>query len=203
MNNIITKTAPEETTDDRLEDDDDRLLFSEESADDEILPPAAPHHWSIMIVDDDKDIHKITKMVLRNFTFQGRGTHIIHAYSAKQALELLKKSPDTALIILDVVMETDKAGLDLVHKIRNSLKNHSIRIFLMTGQPDLFNEYEIAIEYDINEYKQKSGLTTDKLFASITTLLREYSALQDLHKQRKDLETSITQLSHIAKMFDA
>ncbi len=200
-NDIITKTAPEESTDDRLEADDDRLLFSEDYSDEEILPPAAPP-WGIMIVDDDKDIHKITKMVLRNFTFQGRGTDIIHAYSAKQALELLKKSPDTALIILDVVMETDKAGLDLVHKIRNSLKNHSIRIFLRTGQPDLFNEYEIATEYDINEYKQKSGMTTDKLLASITTLLREYSALQDLHKQRKDLETSITQLSHIAKMFD-
>ncbi|MCP4992970.1 MAG: diguanylate cyclase [Gammaproteobacteria bacterium] len=181
---------------------DNHLLFSKKSANKGISTTAEKKPWNIMVVDDDEGIHKITALVLRKYHFQDRATHLIHAYTAKQAWELLKKNPDTALIILDVVMETDKAGLELVGKIRNSLKNNSIRILLRTGQPGRFNEYEIASKYDINQYKEKSVLTTDKLLACITTLLREYSTLLHLHKQKNDLEKSISNLSSIARMFE-
>jgi len=38
-------------------------------------------------------------------------------------------------VLLDVIMETDQAGLDLVEFIRDTLKNETVRIILRTGQP--------------------------------------------------------------------
>ncbi len=154
-----------------------------------------------MVVDDDEDVHRITRLVLRDYHFQGRGVRLIHAYSARQAWELMEKNPDTALILMDVIMETEHAGLDLVRKIRNSLGNNNVRILIRTGQPGLFNEYQIAMEYNINEYKEKSSLTADGLLASTTTLLREYSDLQNLHRQRGSLEVVIDQLNSMAQLF--
>jgi two-component system cell cycle response regulator len=182
--------------------DDDRMLFIEELGEESVPQHSMGVPWRIMIVDDDENIHQITRMILNDYQFQGRNAELLHAYSAAEAWELIQANPDTALIILDVIMETDNAGLQLVRNIRSTLGNSDVRILLRTGQPGMFNEYQIAMEYEINEYKEKAGLTSDKLLASITTLLREYSGLVDLHRQREDLEINIDRLTNIARIID-
>lgn len=101
---------------------------------DQELSSAPP--WWVLIVDDDESIHQITSLVLRGFQFEARPVQLIHAYSAKQAEQILASGePEIALAIIDVVMESNHAGLDLVKTIRQQLELAQIRLILRTGQP--------------------------------------------------------------------
>jgi diguanylate cyclase (GGDEF)-like protein/PAS domain S-box-containing protein len=176
-------------------------LFTDEPPDADLKDSGAASPWKIMVVDDEEDIHRVTRMVLADYRYLGRGVDLIHARSSAQALELIQEHPDVALILLDVIMESDSAGLDLVMAIRNTLGNSDVRILLRTGQPGMFDRHQVAEKYNINGFREKATLTAEKLFVSVTTLLREYSGLQILHQQRRELEKSIEHLKAIASVF--
>ena len=96
-----------------------------------------------------------------------------------------------AVVLLDVIMETDAAGLELVEFIRNELKNETVRIILRTGQPGQAPERRVIVDYDINDYKAKTELTADKLFTALTAALRSYQQLQRMVETRRGLEIII------------
>ena len=133
------------------------------------LPP-----WKVVIVDDEKDIHTITKMALKRFTLDDRSLIFIHAYSAEEGKKVLAEEKDVALVFLDVVMETDDAGLLLAKWMREELDNHFTRIVLRTGQPGQAPEEKVIVDYDINDYKEKTELNRTKLFTTVFTALRAY-----------------------------
>ncbi len=143
--------------------------------------------FKILLVDDDPEIHNLTRLVLQGYSFDRRGLEFISAYSAREAKELIGKHPDTALVLLDVVMETEDAGLDVVRHIRDILGNNLVRIVLRTGQPGQAPEREVILNYDINDYKEKTELTAQKLFTMITTSLRSYRDLKSLEENRKGM----------------
>ena len=125
-------------------------------------------------------------------SLNGQGLEIISAYSARaRGARLLREHPDAAVVLLDVVMESDVAGLELVDYIRNELKNETVRIILRTGQPGQAPERRVIIDYDINDYKAKTELTADKLFTTLTAALRSYQQLQRLVETRRGLEIII------------
>lgn len=163
--------------------DEDKLIFSGTNE----LPQSAGDSWKILVVDDEVEIHNITKLVLNDFTFDGKPLTFISAYSGEEAKGLIEKHPDTALILLDVVMETDDAGLEVVKYIRDVLGNLLVRIILRTGQPGQAPEDVVIINYDINDYKTKTELTTRKLFTAIVSALRAFRALTRLEESRKQL----------------
>ena len=140
--------------------------------------------WKVAIVDDEEDIHTITKMALKRFKLDDRGVEFFHAYSAKEGLELLSKETDIALVFLDVVMETDDAGLLLAKAIRQDLKNHFIRIVLRTGQPGQAPEEQVIVDYDINDYKEKTELNRKKLFTTVFAALRAYRDIVKVEEAR-------------------
>jgi signal transduction histidine kinase len=129
----------------------------------------------------------------------GQKLNIISAHSAAEGRELLRNNPDTAVVLLDVVMESDVAGLQLVEYIRNELKNETVRIILRTGQPGQAPERRVIVDYDINDYKAKTELTADKLFTALTAALRGYQQLQRMTETRRGLEIII---DAAAELFD-
>lgn len=149
--------------------------------------------WVIMVVDDDKDVHQLTYLVLRDLTFEKRGLIFLDAYSAEEAYALIEKHPETAVLLLDVVMETDSAGLDLVHQIRETLENHLVRIILRTGQAGQAPEDKVIAEYDINDYRDKTELTSRKLLSAVISALRGFRDLLTIralaYQQKKTEET--------------
>ena len=153
--------------------------------------------WKILIADDEEEIHQITKMVLSDYLFDNRSIDFISTYSGKETKETVKKHPDIAIILLDVVMETENAGLDVVQFIRNDLRNKFIRIILRTGQPGKAPEQNVIMEYDINEYKEKTELTSRKLYTIVTASLRAYKDLITIDKTRRVLELVIRSSEHI------
>lgn len=151
--------------------------------------------WEILVVDDDEGVHEVTKLVLKGYTFDHRPINLTHAYSAKEATKKMAEYRDYSIILLDVVMETDSAGLDLVNYIRGELNNQSIRIILRTGQPGEAPEHRVIIDYDINDYKEKSDLTYNTIRSCITTALRSYRDLNTIQKlvtSREELQRKIT-----------
>ncbi len=136
--------------------------------------------WNVLIIDDEESVHSITELVLGNFHFDDKEINFFNAYSATEAKEILNKVDDIALILLDVVMESDDAGLQLVKYIRNELKNNLVRIVLRTGQPGSAPEEEIITSYDINDYKDKTELTNTKLKSTVHNALKSYRDMKTL-----------------------
>ncbi|MBF0273211.1 MAG: EAL domain-containing protein [Magnetococcales bacterium] len=141
-------------------------------------PTAGP--WTILIVDDDQDVHTLTRMVLRDLVFAGMGVTFLSAYSAAEAIPILAANPDIAVMLLDVVMETDQAGLDLVRQVRDTMHNRFVRIILRTGQAGQAPEPRVITEYDINDYRDKSDLTSQKLITAVTVALRAWRDLKTI-----------------------
>ena len=131
--------------------------------------------WKILIVDDEDDVHRITKLAMLGITYDELPIEFLSAYSGKEACEIMATDEDIALVILDVVMETDTAGLDVASFIRRKLNNQLVRIVLRTGQPGQVPEDEIMEKYDINDYKEKTELSTPKLRTMIRSNLRAYN----------------------------
>jgi len=169
------------------EDLDDLITFASETD----LPPAVgcehKASWKVLIIDDEQEVHAVTRMVLSDFEYAGRDLQFLSAYSAAEALQILDAERDIAVALVDVVMEQEQAGLRVIRYIRDTLGDHFMRIILRTGQPGQAPEREIVQEYDINDYKEKTELTAQKLFSCIYTALGNYRALTSLEANRRGL----------------
>lgn len=157
-------------------------------------PTKDENMWEVLIVDDEQDVHRMTKMVLRNYSFLGQKINFHSAYSARGAKEFLKSNNNIALVLLDVVMEEKNAGLGLVEFIRQDLENESIRIIIRTGQPGEAPEETVIQDYIINDYIEKGDITTRRLYTTITTSLRGYKDLISLKSSVNELELLSNQI---------
>lgn len=150
--------------------------------------------WKILIVDDDTDIHDITEMALRRLVYDNRPLSFINAYSSSEAIEQLKYHPDIAIALVDVVMEKDTSGLDLVKIIREEMGNSNIRIIVRTGNPGLAPEESVTLNYDINDYRGKTELTAQSLRTAIVTALRSYTALVMITGLKQEIDDTQREL---------
>src|SRR5215510_3319340 len=154
-------------------------------------PPEQGPRWKIAVIDDEPAVHDGTRFALSDYRLNGQGLEILSAYSAAEGRDLMRAHPDVAVVLLDVIMESDTAGLGLVEFIRKELKNETVRIILRTGQPGQAPERRVIVDYDINDYKAKTELTADKLFTALTAALRSYQQLQRMVETRRGLEIII------------
>ncbi len=153
--------------------------------------------WKIVIVDDEPEVHEVTQLVLASFRFEERPLQFLHAYSGDEGRQLLVDHPDTAVVLLDVVMETEQAGLELVKVIRGELANRFVRIVLRTGQPGQAPEQDVIRNYDINDYKEKTELTSQRLFTTLYATLRAYRDIMIIEENKRGLERVIESSAHI------
>lgn len=177
-------------------DDDTDWMIEDEAPASQARPgganaPPAPAPWRVLIVDDDVDVHVVTKFSLSNACFQGRRLSFLHAYSGEEALNVLRNTPDIALVLLDVIMETSDAGLHVARQIRDTLHNNLVRIVLRTGQPGQALEHSIILDYDINDFWCKTDLTTRKLFTTVISSLRAYAGLEEAHRHTVALQAQL------------
>ncbi|WP_394224430.1 DUF3369 domain-containing protein [Alteromonas gracilis] len=153
--------------------------------------------WKIAIIDDEADVHEVTRLTLRRFDFENRGVKFLSAHSGEEGLALFKAHPDIALAFVDVVMETDDAGLKMVNAIRNELNNHSTRLILRTGQPGQAPEEEVIRKYDINDYKEKTELSSSKLKSCVYTAIRSYRDILTIEKSKRGMEDVLKSSSSV------
>lgn len=139
--------------------------------------------WKVLVVDDEEGIHGITRMIFRGYEFEQRPIELISAMSGAEARKLLAQHPDIALALLDVVMENDDEGLQLVEHIRNQLNNRDIRVILRTGHPGYAPESQVIVNYDINDYLSKAELSASRLLTSVVVALRSFRDIKNARLQ--------------------
>lgn len=181
-----------------INDQDDELIYLE----DDLAPSStesaqAPDCWNIFIIDDDPDVHSATMFALHGLKIQDKQLNFLHAYSTAEARRVLLHNKDIAVILLDVVMGDDDAGLQLVSYIRDTLELLEVRIILRTGQAGYAPEMEAIRNYDINDYKSKTELTQTKLFTTVTSAVRSYEQIRTISSSKLGLEYIIKASSNL------
>jgi signal transduction histidine kinase len=159
--------------------------------------------WKIVIVDDEREVHDVTRFALDGFRFEGRGLEFISAYDFFEAKKVFLEHSDIAVLMLDVVLQSKESGLELVKYIRDELENKQVRIILRTGQPGVAPKEDVIQRYDINDYKEKTELTDNRLFISTITALRSYRDIKLVEKETKranEAELLMLQQSKMAAM---
>lgn len=155
--------------------------------------------WLVLVIDDEADVHSITKMTMRDFIVDNRPIEILSAYSKAEGMIKCQENPGIALAIVDVVMETDHAGLELIDYIRNDLDNHKMRIVLRTGQSGQAPESDVISQYDINDYKSKTELTSQKLKTLFFSAIRSYRDIETIERSRVGIHNVLEATSTVLK----
>lgn len=189
MNNALN-TGPAPTP----HDEADVLHYAETPANvpsDDAAPPLKP--WCVLLVDDDPDVHAVTRLSLHGFMFENRSLDLVSAYSGAQGRAAFESRSDIALAIVDIIMETEYAGLELVRYVRNDLHNHLTRLVMRTGQSGMAPEDGIIRDYEIDDYKHKTELTAQKMYTLLYSKLRAYRDLCAVEAQRNSLELTVAQ----------
>lgn len=137
----------------------------------------------MLVVDDEPDVLSVTKLALRNASVYDVPLKIHTAESKAAALEILSTTLATrlpaismaAVIFLDVVMETDQAGLELCQHIRETMNNRITQIYIRTGQPGTAPQRAVVDRYDISGYLAKSEASEEKLYSLVKSGVRQYT----------------------------
>jgi len=182
------------------ENTNDDFLFIDDSDEEEIFDEGNGETWKVLIVDDDPEIHSVTQLALSDLIVLDRRLEYLHAYSGQDACQLIEDNTDIVLVLLDVVMETDDAGLNVVKHIRETLCRQDIRIVLRTGQPGYAPEESVIKDYDINDYKTKTELTRRKLVTTVYAAIRSYQQIYTVNQNRQGLENIISSASELLEL---
>jgi len=136
--------------------------------------------WPILLVDDDPDVLKVSTLAMKNFQVDGQPVKLYTARSKAEAVDLLSTTLGgrffayVAVAFIDVVMETDNAGLELCEFIREKQRNRLTQLYIRTGQPGAAPERAVIDRYDINGYFTKVELTEDKLYSLVKSAVRQF-----------------------------
>lgn len=133
--------------------------------------------WKVLVADDEPDVVEITAMVFDGVEFEGVPVEVLRAESGHAAMAMFDAHPDIAVAYIDVVMETERAGLDVVAHVRDVLRNRDTRLILRTGNPGLAAREEIVRHLEIDDYREKPELTAERLETSLITALRTFRRL--------------------------
>ncbi|GLX76839.1 3'3'-cGAMP-specific phosphodiesterase 2 [Thalassotalea insulae] len=178
-----------------------KFIFKEESEEEsQQLTKKNNKCWRILVIDDDESIHQITRLVLADAIIEHRSLDIVSVYSAKEARELLAIDNDFCMAFVDVVMETDHAGLELVEWIRKELRNQAIRLILRTGQAGTAPEAEVIKEFDINDYKEKTDFTAGKMTTTVYASIRAYRDIMTIQRSLDAFKQLITSTHDLLKI---
>lgn len=151
------------------------MVFAEDDSKLLVSPEWRPKNtWCVLMVDDDAVVHTVTRLALRGYEFRGRSLEFISAFSGQEGQQVFNDRKDIALAIVDVVMERDLAGLELVDYVRHTLDNHRTRLVVRTGQPGVLTQQKGIDHYEIDDYREKTALTFQKLRALMDSQLAAY-----------------------------
>lgn len=150
-------------------------------------PDRKPNSYKVVIADDEEEIHKMTKLVLKGFEQEGTRLQFYDTYSARETIEFLSLNTDVAIVLLDIVMEDDKAGFEVIRHLRETLRNNVTRVIVRTGQPGKAPEERVVVEYEVDDYKTKTELTVQKLYSMMVLCLRAHKNIKAMNRHRESL----------------
>lgn len=149
--------------------------------------PESESPWRILMVDDDRVLYQVRRKALESVRFRGRPVTLMSACTIDEARALLAADPGIAVALIDLVLGRDQSGLDLVPTIRETLGNRHIRLILNTAFPTMAMERDVVERYEINDYRTKADLDSDRLLAVIIEALRNYDSIRAADLARQEM----------------
>lgn len=159
--------------------------------------------WVVLSVEDNALFQQTLVHTLKNMLIHGHSLEVLTASNSAEARLMLEQRADINLVFLDVVMETDDAGLQLVNVIRHTLNNPIIRIILLTGQPGQAPSRQVMERYDIDDYWTKTELREDNLFNTLNGNLKTWRRMEELRTAREGMENVVAASQAISRRHDA
>lgn len=133
------------------------------------------HSAKILIVDDQEDIQLITRMSLRRLQWHKRPLDIHLASSGAESVAFIEDHPDTQVVIMDIMMEHDRAGLEAIETIHAMCPQ--IQFIVQTAQASVLSEHEVIRNYPITNYLTKSAESSQRLGSMVLLALKNYARL--------------------------
>lgn len=129
----------------------------------------------VLIVDDQEDILLITRMSLRRLQWNNHSLDLHLASSGAESIAFIKEHPETQVVIMDIMMEHDRAGLEAIEIIHGLYPQ--IQLMVQTAQAGLLSEQEVIRNYPIINYLTKSADSSQQLGNSVLLALKNYERL--------------------------
>lgn len=155
--------------------------------------------WTILIVDDEEAIHENLRFTLRHMVYGNEGVELMHAYTAAEAQKIIVAHPAIAVVILDVMMERDDAGLKFVHFLRDDANNQDTRVLLYTGQPSIAPKRDVAEQYTIDGYLDKNSTDNNDCYVAVRLALKCYE--ERLHLKASARKNDVSLLAEMAAIY--
>lgn len=149
-------------------DEDALVLNDEDGAEAEDVLSSA---WSVLMVDDDEQVHQSTVLALGGEMVLGRRLFFLHAKSGKEAIAMIEAGPAPDLAFVDMVMESADAGLRFARAAKSDKAWSSMKILLRSGQPGFSNEMEQARGVGVEGFAQKANVSRAILIQALSDLL--------------------------------
>lgn len=147
--------------------------------------------WKVLILDSRSSVHQATKLLLQKLSFAGKSFMALSSFSLQEAKEMLQRDSDIAIVLMDVEINEENIGLNLVHFIRKELQNEKIRIVLRTGYPDLLPEKEIIKNYAIDGSLSEEEVSESQFEFIILGAIQTYNQIITTTKYLQGLAGSI------------
>ena len=151
--------------------------------------------WPVLVVDDDPGVLEVTRMALEWVQVDGRRLSLALCKSATEARQRLT-AQEYAVAIVDVVMESDRAGLDLVREMRGDRRHRLTQIVVRTGEPSSYPEAKVIEDFHISDYWPKAELRAARMRASVVGLVRGYVTARTLDAELHEKETLLREIHH-------
>lgn len=169
----------------------------------QITPKArARNYCKVLTVEDDQDYQEALLNGLSSLNYDDKKVEFLTASTALEAATVIAENPDISVIFLDVVMETDNAGLRLIRTIREDIGNDLVRIVLLTGQAGMTSVEDLISQYDIDDYWCKSDLTQVHLQTIVLSNLRTWEHLSDMKEARHSMQLLLAASQRISSKSD-
>lgn len=136
-------------------------------------------YWPILVVDDEPDVLAISKLIMKGIRCYGVPTKVFTCNSKAEAVKFMEKYAISggsfiSVAFIDVVMETNEAGLELCNYIRNDINNWETQLLIRTGQAATYTERSVIDQYEISGYISKVEENEDKLYSLVKSSIRQY-----------------------------
>ncbi len=133
-------------------------------------------NWNILIIDDNEDIHTITKNAFFDEVINGKQISFLSAYTEKEALTFLKEfHQDIVVLILDLVLGDNGAeGCTIINYINKELHNSRLQIILRTGYYKKQEVKKIELNYPQVLILEKGETDVDMLIQIVTDKINIY-----------------------------
>ncbi len=152
--------------------------------------------WSVLVVDDDPVVRHLTRENLRGVDVDGLPLEIDACENTDAARKLIAAT-EYALIIMDVAIETEFAGLDLVEELKRSPGVGFTQVVVQSATPMTERSGRQAGMSGIADYWRKGEIAPLRMQVLVRGLVRAYATARSLHAEQLYLRKLLFQLPDI------